>query len=39
MGRAIVDAGEARDAGDHLRHAAGREFLHAWKVINGAPSS
>uniref|UniRef100_A0ACD5VLY4 Uncharacterized protein n=1 Tax=Avena sativa TaxID=4498 RepID=A0ACD5VLY4_AVESA len=34
MDRALADAGEARDAGDHLRHAAGRGFLHAWAVLN-----
>ncbi|CAM0879600.1 unnamed protein product [Alopecurus aequalis] len=36
--RAVADAGEARKAGDHLRHAAAREFYQAWSLLS-APSS
>ena len=36
MGRALGDAGKARDAGDHLRHAAARGFLHMWTIVQSA---
>uniref|UniRef100_A0ACD5VET4 Uncharacterized protein n=1 Tax=Avena sativa TaxID=4498 RepID=A0ACD5VET4_AVESA len=39
MLRALANAGQARVAGDQLRHAAGRSFYHARKVLQGVPSS
>ncbi|KAM0834615.1 hypothetical protein ACQ4PT_063481 [Festuca glaucescens] len=40
MGRALVDAGVARDAGELLRHAASIRFFHAARVFfNPAASS
>uniref|UniRef100_A0ACD5VB69 Uncharacterized protein n=1 Tax=Avena sativa TaxID=4498 RepID=A0ACD5VB69_AVESA len=39
MDHALADAGEARDASDNLRHAAGRAFLHAWMILNSGSST
>lgn len=39
MGRAIADAREARDSGDHLWHAAAREFFHSSTVLHDASST
>jgi hypothetical protein len=39
MRQALVDADAARDAGEHLRIAASRQFIHTvWMVFNPAPS-